>query len=101
MTVHNGTSVAAIKLPLTAVMQQQGQSAVWLLDKASMTVRVQPIQVAGADGNDAVVASGLQPGDVVVKAGVHVLTPGLKVKLEGAPAAVAGPAAASAAVLQR
>ncbi|MBL8347749.1 MAG: efflux RND transporter periplasmic adaptor subunit [Rubrivivax sp.] len=68
------------KLPLTAVMQQQGQTAVWLLDPASMTVKVQPVVVAGAEGNEVVVASGLSPGQVVVTAGVHVLTPGQKVK---------------------
>lgn len=70
-----------IRLPLSAVMQQQGQSAVWLLDRASMTVKVQPIQVAGADGNSLVVTSGLSAGQTVVTAGVHVLTPGQKVKL--------------------
>ena len=75
------------KLPLTAVMQQQGQTAVWLLDKASMTVRVQPVVVAGADGNAVVVTSGLAPGQTVVTAGVHALSPGQKVKLYEAAAA--------------
>jgi RND family efflux transporter MFP subunit len=75
------------KLPLTAVTQQQGQTAVWLVDKASMTVKVQPIVVAGAEGNQVVVASGLSPGQVVVTAGVHVLTPGQKVKWYEAPVA--------------
>jgi RND family efflux transporter MFP subunit len=83
------------RLPLTAVMQQQGQTAVWLVDKASMTVKVQPISVAGADGNVVVVGSGLSPGQTVVTAGVHVLTPGQKVKLYEAP--VVASAAASAA----
>lgn len=86
------------KLPLTAVMQQQGQTAVWLLDPASMTVKVQPVVVAGADGNEVVVSSGLSPGQLVVTAGVHVLTPGQKVKhyaMNGAGAS--GAAGASAA----
>ena len=80
-----------IKLPLTAVMHQQGQTAVWLLDRSAMTVKVQPVQVAGADGNEVVVTSGLSAGATVVTAGVHTLTPGQKVKLyEGdAPAASA------------
>jgi RND family efflux transporter MFP subunit len=81
------------RLPLTAVMQQQGQTAVWLVDKGSMTVKVQPIAVAGADGNVVVVASGLSPGQTVVTAGVHVLTPGQKVKLYDAPGAAQPPAA--------
>lgn len=77
-----------IRLPLSAVMQQQGQSAVWLLDRASMTVKAQPVQVAGADGNSLVVTSGLSAGQTVVTAGVHVLTPGQKVKLYEAVASV-------------
>jgi RND family efflux transporter MFP subunit len=81
------------RLPLAAVMQQQGQTAVWLLDRASMTVKVQPVTVAGADGNTVVVAAGLSPGQTVVTAGVHALAPGQKVTLYEAPASAAAPAA--------
>ena len=81
------------RLPLSALMQQQGRTAVWLLDTASMTVNVQPVTVAGADGNTVVVAAGLQPGQQVVTAGVHVLTPGQKVKRFEPPAAAATQAA--------
>lgn len=89
------------RLPLAAVMQHQGQTAVWLLDTASMTVRVQPVVVAGADGNTVVVASGLSAGQVVVTAGVHVLTPGQKVKFYAAPAAFPGAASAPVAAASR
>jgi RND family efflux transporter MFP subunit len=68
------------RLPLAAVMQLQGKPAVWVVDKTTMTVHAQPVLVAGADGNTVVVANGLQQGQVVVTAGVHVLTPGQKVK---------------------
>ena len=85
------------KLPLTAVFQQQGQTAVWLVDRATMTVKLQPVVVAGAESNAVVVASGLSPGQTVVTAGVHVLTPGQKVKLYGAPAPDAAAAPAPAA----
>jgi multidrug efflux system membrane fusion protein len=74
------------KLPLAAVMQQQGKTAVWVVDPASMTVQPQPIHVAGAEGNTVVVGAGLKPGQVIVSAGVHVLTPGQKVKFYGEPA---------------
>ncbi len=87
------------KLPLTAVMRQNGQTAVWLLDRSTMTVKVQPIVVGGAEGNAVVVASGLSPGQDVVTAGVHTLTPGQKVKLyvaPGTPPAAANPVAAAA-----
>jgi multidrug efflux pump subunit AcrA (membrane-fusion protein) len=69
------------KLPLTAVVQVQGKTSVWVLDRATMTVRPQPIETGGTDGNSVVVAGGLAPGAVVVTAGVHVLSPGQKVRL--------------------
>jgi RND family efflux transporter MFP subunit len=69
------------KLPLSALLQQQGKTSVWLLDKPSMTVKPQPVTVAGADGNSVVIAGGVSPGQVVVTAGVHTLAPGQKVKL--------------------
>jgi len=68
------------KLPLSALREEQGRSAVWLIDRASMTVRSQDVKLAGADGNEAVVTAGLAPGQIVVTAGVHVLSPGQKVK---------------------
>lgn len=83
------------KLPLTAVFESRGQTSVWLLDTTSMSVKPQPIVVAGADGNEVVVAAGLAPGQVVVTAGVHTLTPGQKVKLFTAAAAPARPATAA------
>jgi len=69
----------AIKLPTSAFRQDGATSAVWVLDPASMTVKSQPVVIATADGNEVVVASGLQPGMQVVSAGVHVLSPGQKV----------------------
>lgn len=71
-----------IKLPTTALRQEgdNGQgTAVWLYDAASSSVKLQPVQIASADGNEAVIASGLQPGMQVVATGTHVLTPGQKV----------------------
>jgi multidrug efflux pump subunit AcrA (membrane-fusion protein) len=68
------------KLPLSAVTEQGGKTSVWLVDKASMTVRAQPVEVLGAEGNTVLVSSGVSPGHIVVTAGVHVLTAGQKVK---------------------
>jgi membrane fusion protein, multidrug efflux system len=89
---HGGVQV--IKLPTSAFRQDGKSSAVWVLDTASMTVKSQPVVIATADGNDVVVAAGLQPGMQVVVAGVHVLSPDQKVTIykEKQPAAPAGPA---------
>jgi RND family efflux transporter MFP subunit len=70
-----------IKLPTSALRQEGQNSAVWVLEQASMTIRSQTVQIATADGNDAVIAAGLQPGMLVVSAGVHVLSPGQKVSI--------------------
>jgi multidrug efflux pump subunit AcrA (membrane-fusion protein) len=68
-----------IKLPTSALRQEGTGSAVWVLDEASMTVNLNPVQVATVDGNQVVISGGLQAGQKVVSAGVHVLTPGQKV----------------------
>jgi RND family efflux transporter MFP subunit len=89
---------AAVRLPLSALREEQGASAVWVVDPATMTVQSQRVQVAGADGNLAIIAGGLREGQRVVTAGVHVLTPGQKVTLyrePGTPAAPAGVPASS------
>jgi RND family efflux transporter MFP subunit len=77
----NHATVQAIKLPTSALKQDGKSTAVWVLDKSTMTVKSQPIDIATADGNDAVVSGGLKPGDLVVSAGVHVLQPGQKVTI--------------------
>jgi len=66
-----------LKVPLTALVQNQGASAVWVVENG--TVRLAPVQIAGASGNEMLVASGLSPGQVIVTAGVHLLKPGQKV----------------------
>lgn len=94
-----GTQV--IKLPTSALRKEGQGTAVWVLDKSTMTVKSQVVQIATADGNEAVIASGLQPGMLVVSAGVHVLQPGQKVaiyqeRVSAAPAALQAPPQAPA-----
>jgi multidrug efflux system membrane fusion protein len=86
-----------IKLPIAALRKEGPSISVWVLEPASMTVRAQDVQVANADGNLAVITSGLSPGMQVVSAGVHVLTPGQKVRLYQPPAAAAASPAVPAA----
>lgn len=84
------------KLPLTALTRLGEGSGVWVVDKGSMAVKQVPVVVAGAEGNEVVIASGLSAGQEVVTAGVHVLTPGQKVRLYSAPAAAADAPASAA-----
>ncbi|MDB5817398.1 MAG: efflux transporter periplasmic adaptor subunit [Rhizobacter sp.] len=70
-----------IKVPLSAVADVAGKTSVWVVDEPSMTVKPQAVQIGGAEGNSVIVVGGISPGQRVVTAGVHVLTPGQKVKL--------------------
>lgn len=76
-------------VPLQALVEQNGQSSVWLLDGKTMTVKRQPVVTAEVSGNLVIVARGLEAGQEIVTAGVHVLAPGQKVKRLSAPDAVA------------
>ena len=83
------SNVSVIKLPTSAFLKDGNNSSVWVLDKQTMTVRLQPVQIATADGNEVVVVAGLTPGMAVVSAGVHVLSPNQKVTIYKEPAAAA------------
>ncbi|WP_291915072.1 efflux RND transporter periplasmic adaptor subunit [Limnohabitans sp.] len=76
---RSGPSV--IKLPTSALQHDGEKAAVWVLEKATMTVRLQPIAITTADGNEVVVSQGLEPGMQVVSVGAHVLNPGQKVTI--------------------
>ena len=82
-TVHVELAPAdgKLRLPLQAVAGRDQQSYVWVLDKASMKVREQPVVVLRPEGDTLVLDSGLKTGDTVVTAGAHVLTPGQQVSL--------------------
>lgn len=71
----------AIRLPTSALRQDGKNTAVWVLDPASMLLRSVAITVAALDTNEVVVSAGLSPGMQVVASGVHVLTAGQKVTL--------------------
>ncbi|MFD2367376.1 efflux RND transporter periplasmic adaptor subunit [Pseudoduganella sp. GCM10020061] len=86
-----------IKLPLSALFQDHGKSAVWVVEKGA--VRLVPVEVAGASGNELVVTSGLQPGQTVVTAGVHQLKAGQKVKVLGVDVPAPVSTASSRAVM--
>jgi RND family efflux transporter MFP subunit len=76
---HVGQMV--LRLPTSALKQEGQSTVVWVLNPSTMTVATRPVQIATADGNDVVIAAGLTPGEQVVVAGVHVLSPNQKVSL--------------------
>ncbi|GAA5234681.1 efflux RND transporter periplasmic adaptor subunit [Verticiella sediminum] len=85
-----------VRAPLSALIRDGGQEAVWLLDPASLTVSRRPVQVLTMTDADVVLGPGLPPGAEIVTAGVHMLQEGQQVRrLAGAAPAAAGPVQAT------
>ena len=68
----------AIVAPSAAVQSGPTGQYVYVM-KPDMTVELRNIKIARAEGDDTVVAGGLQPGDQVVTVGQLRLAPGTKV----------------------
>jgi membrane fusion protein, multidrug efflux system len=77
VTFNSASQVPMLKVPLSALVQNQDGTAVWVVENGM--VRLAPVQLAGPSGNDMLIATGLAPGQIVVTAGVHLLKPGQKV----------------------
>jgi RND family efflux transporter MFP subunit len=81
-TVQLDTS-PAIELPAAALTEFDRQPAVWVVDPASKTVALRNVEVLRHNPATVAIASGLEPGEIVVTAGTQVLHPGQKVRLLG------------------
>ena len=75
----------AVLLPASALFQDSGRSAVWVVDKASSQVKLVPVETGAYVEDKVVVVSGLNAGDLVVRAGVHKLYAGEKVRVQEEP----------------
>jgi RND family efflux transporter MFP subunit len=78
-------SAPTIQVPASALVRADGGTAVWVYDPKAGTVATRGIVVAGSNAMTVQVASGLNPGDVVVTAGVQALRAGQKVRPLGTP----------------
>ncbi|PZR00399.1 MAG: efflux transporter periplasmic adaptor subunit [Cereibacter sphaeroides] len=74
----------AIEIPATALTRADGEPAVWIVDQAAQTVSLRPVEVERFLPLSVVIAGGLEPGEMVVTAGVQALRPGQAVRVPGA-----------------
>ena len=72
----------AVQLPVSALLEHEGRTRVWVVDPATKTVSTRDVTVAGLDGSDIRVLDGLTPGTRVVASGVNSLTQGQAVMIE-------------------
>ncbi|GEO17623.1 efflux RND transporter periplasmic adaptor subunit [Microvirga aerophila] len=89
-SVRLGTTVTAtvttqaapgIEIPVSALLERDGQTLVWVVDPATRTVSTRDVTIAARDGSAVRVLDGLTSGTRVITAGVHSLTPGQTVKV--------------------
>jgi RND family efflux transporter MFP subunit len=77
-------SAPGIEIPANALTRSEGLPAVWVVDPATKTVALRPIEIESFAPTSVVVSNGLAVGDIVVTAGVQALRPGQAVRLPGA-----------------
>ena len=68
-----------IEIPASALSSLAGEPAVWIVEPASLTVSLRPIEVLRFNPGTVYVGAGLEPGELVVTAGAQTLHPGQKV----------------------
>ncbi len=88
---HGNAPAGAVTVPRTAL---RTDDQVWVVT-ADRTLDIRRVSVARAGIEEAVIGSGLQPGEMVCTSNLQVVTQGLPVRLEGDenPAAPEAPAA--------
>jgi RND family efflux transporter MFP subunit len=70
-------------IPASALTRAERQPAVWVVDPRSETVALRVVELVRHDPAHVVVGQGLEPGEIIVTAGVQTLRPGQKVRLLG------------------
>jgi RND family efflux transporter MFP subunit len=74
-----------IELPATALTMVDNKQAVWVVDPKSLQVSLRTVELERQGSSTVVVSQGVEPGELIVTAGVHALRRGQKVRLLGAP----------------
>lgn len=68
-----------IEIPLHSIVARNGETFVWVVDEADMSISRRPITTSSEFGESLRVESGLLPGDVIVGAGAAFLKDGMTV----------------------
>jgi len=84
--LRNVEGATSIRLPLTAIVDQNGGRYVWVVDANTSKVRQQAVELGSAENDSVAVVSGLNGGEMVVTAGVHRLLADQRVNLSSVKA---------------
>ena len=75
------TDPARIALPWPAISSNASGPTVWIVDPATQTVSERQITVDRYSEGQVLVTDGLEPGEIVVTRGAHLLYPGRQVRI--------------------
>ncbi len=78
----SGTQAEVLRVPASAVLKEDGETFVWVVDLPSSTVSLRKVALSAADGSAIRVNGGLAGGARIVTAGIHSLKPGQQVRVE-------------------
>ena len=75
------TSEKGFFVPVNAVFSdEEGNEFVWVVDPETMAVEKRGVSVGRVSGGSISVLEGLEPGNIIVAAGVNYLRPGMKIR---------------------
>jgi RND family efflux transporter MFP subunit len=75
-------TIPGLELPISALLERDGKTSVWVVDPATRTVSTRDVTIAARDGSSVRVLHGLASGTRVVVAGVNSLNQGEAVAIQ-------------------
>lgn len=79
ITITSGEGQAAVTVPIGAVLDDGARTGVWVVDRASSSVRFVPVEIKRLGGEEATV-TGVELGTEVVALGAHLLKEGAPIR---------------------
>ncbi|MBF9235444.1 efflux RND transporter periplasmic adaptor subunit [Microvirga alba] len=73
-------STDVIRVPARALTQSGREPAVWVVDPATSNVSLRNVEILRHDARSVVIARGLEPGEIIVTAGIQALHPGQRIR---------------------
>lgn len=80
--------VGSMQVPLGSITDRGNGPGVWVLNGKSSTVSFHPVRILHLGEEDAVLSSGVQPGDQIVALGAHLLSDGQHVRIADEKASI-------------
>jgi membrane fusion protein, multidrug efflux system len=77
------TGLGLVTVPDSAILRRDDEVSLWIIDPESESVTRRAVTLGAGQGGRTAITEGLEPGEYVAIAGVHVLQDGQNVRLEG------------------